>query len=187
MTIYETGCIFYGVAKHFESNFNFCDYEYILPESMKKQAIRYCERHKYHLDKFSHFSKQSIVVFAIVNQLRYRSGYDLADMSEKDTLWFYGLLSTYKNDFLLDIEFLVDNVTKLRDIYQFHIEQKTRWFTMPMLFKFLQYNTDQLINDIPLIKELRWNYRALYILKLDSDFFKSEVEPLQKKLDLILN
>jgi len=185
MTIRETGCLFYGVAKHFESNFNFCDYHYKLPESMQKQASNYCSRHKYALDKFACYGRQSIIVFAIVNQLRYRSGDDIEhSMDESDTKWFFGLLAHYKNDFILDIEFLEANITKLRDIYTFHIQEKIKWFTMPILFKHLKYDATGMIDDVPLVKELRWNYRALKLLQLDDEFFKEHVNGIQKKLDL---
>lgn len=185
MSIFEIGCIFYGMTKHFDSNFNFCDYQYKLPENMLNSARKYCERHRYSLDKFSCFSRQNVIVFAIVNQLRYRSGMDIWHMDEKDTIWFFGLLEHYKNDFLLDIELIGSKITKIRDIYDMHVAQEIRWFTMPVLFKYLKYNPETLIDDVPLVKELRWQYRALYILKLDEAFFKENIESVQKKLDLM--
>jgi hypothetical protein len=187
MTLFDTACIFYGMKMHFESNFNFCDYDYKLPETLHKSVSGYAARHRYKLDRFSCFGRQSVIVFGIVNQLRYKAGDDIADMDEKDTKWFYGSLENYVNDFALDVQYLLEHMIKVRNIYMLYVDEKIQWYTMPILFKMLKYDPSELVGDVALIKELKWLYRALYIFKLDVMILKEIIDPLQKKLDLITN
>lgn len=185
MTLKETGEIFFGFTLYFNGNFDFVKEQYKIPGYLQKQAIQYTRSHEHTLLKYRQFGKRTIIVFALLNQLKYRMGYQINDeMNNSDSIWFFDIITTYPEYFRKDVEFLVNNMIEPFDVYGFYIKKQITWFTMPYVFGLLNFDKEELLKNDLIVHEMKYLTKALKVFRFNSELLKDIIQPLQKKFDL---
>ena len=188
MTIRSVGELFFGFYLHFKDDkYDFTKYEYSVPKRYNNELVRYINNNKFILEKLSVFGKQTIVIFAIVNQLKYRSDMNIeSTINESDSSWFIHLLKYYKTDFKKDVEYVTGNITELRDIYDMHIQKKIQWYSMFIIFMLLKTSkVKEVLNDEIVKMEMKHIANALKIFKFDYKELELCMEELKKKIELL--
>lgn len=186
MTLRETGEIFFGFTLFFEGKLDFPQHQYIMPEWHQKACLSYIRSHEHTLRHFMPYGKRTVIVFALLNQLKYRMGRQISrDMDTSDTSVFFDMLENYHIYFKHDIQFLVDNLAEVFDIYNFHVQKKIQWYTMPYVLAMLKFDKKELMGSELIKHEMSYLIKALKVFRFRTDLLETEMAPLQKKIDLM--
>lgn len=187
MKLQDIGFIFFGFYKHFtDFKFDFTKTKYVLPKRLHKEALIYTTQNQYVLRNFMVFSKQNIIMFAILNQLKYRQGKNiLTETHDDDLKWFYHTIQYYKNDFIKDIDLLYNEINSIEDVYKYHITKKINWYSMYYIMTLINVDKSFVTNNDILQQELKRIHKAVMIFRFDKEFMKESVKKLEKKLKLI--
>lgn len=186
MTLKETGEIFFGFSLYFDNKFDFVASNYRIPGWFEKQCIHYIKSHENSLNQFRQYGKRTVIVFALLNQLKYRMKYSINyEMNNSDSIYFFDLLNSYHVYFREDIEFLVNNLSEMFDLYVFHSQKKIQWFTMAYVLALLKFDGKDIIIQNELIKqEMKYITKALKVFRFKQDVLLEILQPLQHKMDL---
>ena len=184
MTLYKTGEIFYGFYLHFsDEDFDFTGKQYTVPGYLKSKLERYIKHNQYTLEKYMSYNEQTIKLYAILNQLKYRSGYDIeTKMSNDDTRWFARILKYHVHDFTKDVEtaMVCENVF---DLYRLRLTGKIHFYSFVYIIVLLDLK--DIKSNPAIVAEFKWGARACKVFKFDVGSFKESLEPMRKKVEMV--
>lgn len=187
MTLSKTIEIFYGFTLYFNSDFNYVQKKSI-PSHMYKAMDTYYKKNKFAMDKYYQYNESTVKLYAIINQLKYRSGHDVStDMSNSDTIWFKRVLQYYKNDFQQDVDLIMNTCSCSSDIYILYVKKKIEFYSFAYAIALLKFDKTELKQNPAVVQEIKWCMKAVSIFKFDVEYFRKTLQPLQKKIDLLMD